>query len=94
VQELAFEQPKTRQAASVLDALELQGRVLVVLPEPTDDGAVELSFRNLPTVKIAYARGLGVYDVLRADRVLFTAGALEAIQGARGADDAAGGEAS
>jgi len=80
VQELAFEAPKTRQAVELLGALELDGRVLVVLQEPTERGAVELSFRNLPNVKIAYAGGLGVYDVLRADRVLFTTGALDAIQ--------------
>ncbi len=37
----------------------------MVLREPTETGAIELSFRNLPDVKIAYAGGLGVYDLLR-----------------------------
>ena len=65
-------------------ALELDGKVSwSCWPEPTEDGAVEKSFRNLRGVKIAYAGGLGTYDLLRADRVLFTADALDAIE-ARG----------
>jgi large subunit ribosomal protein L4 len=88
VQELSFEEPKTKRAAELLQALELSGRILVILPEPTDTGGVELSFRNLPDVKIAYAGGLGVYDVLRADRVLFTTASLDAIQPQNGADQA------
>jgi large subunit ribosomal protein L4 len=81
VQEIAFESPRTKDAVALLAALELEGKVLVVLPEPTDDGTVELSFRNLPNVKIAYAGGLGVYDLLNADRVLFTVAALDRVEG-------------
>src|SRR5207247_697776 len=46
VDELQFEEPKTRRAAEVLEALELSGDVLLVLQGPSDDSAVELSFRN------------------------------------------------
>lgn len=77
VDELSWEEPKTKQAVGVLDALELQGRILLVLPAPTESGAVEKSFRNLPNVKIAYSGGLGTYDVLLADRVLLTGAAIE-----------------
>jgi large subunit ribosomal protein L4 len=83
IDELAFEGPKTKDAVEVLDALELIGKVLLVLPEPSSDGAVEKSFRNIPTVRIAYARSLGVYEVLASDRVLFTAAALDALEGPR-----------
>lgn len=82
VEDIAWEGPKTRQAAGLLEALELIGRVLVVLSAPTERGAVEKSFRNIPNVKIAYAKGLGTYDVLRADRVLLTVGALDGLAGA------------
>jgi large subunit ribosomal protein L4 len=81
VDELAFEGPKTKRAVELLSALELTGQVLIVLPEPSSTGAVELSFRNLPHTRVRYAGGLGVYDVLYADRVLFTASALDAIEG-------------
>ena len=79
VDELAFEGPKTSDAVSVLRALELRGRVLLVLPEP--DEAVEKSFRNLPEVKIDYPGNLSTFDVLAADRVLFTGAALDRLTG-------------
>jgi large subunit ribosomal protein L4 len=81
VDRLEFDEPKTKRAAEIIDALELRGRVLLVLPQPTGDGAVERSFRNLPEIRMAYARSLGVYEVLAADRVLFTQGALDALEG-------------
>ncbi len=81
VDELSFDEPKTREAAALLEALELEGRVLVVLPEPSETGAVERSFRNIPSAKVSFAGGLGVYDVLLADRVLFTAAALDVLTG-------------
>jgi large subunit ribosomal protein L4 len=80
VSELSFDEPKTGEAVKLLKVLDLQGKVLVVLPEPSDSGAVEKSFRNLRSVKVVYARGLGVYDLLRADRVLFSKAALEALE--------------
>jgi large subunit ribosomal protein L4 len=82
VRDLDFEEPKTRRAVELLDALDLTGRVLVVLAEPTRTLAVEKSFRNLMNVRVAYAGGLGVYEVIAADRVLLTEGALDALAAA------------
>jgi large subunit ribosomal protein L4 len=81
VSEIAFDEPRTKRAIELLSMLELTGKVLVVLAQPTDDGAVEKSFRNLTDVKLAYAGGLGTYDVLRADRMLVTVAALDALEG-------------
>jgi large subunit ribosomal protein L4 len=83
VDELAFDEPKTKRAIGVLDAAGLEGRVLVVLDAPTESGAVERSFRNLQRTRVAYAGGLGTYDVLLADRILFTVAALDAIERGR-----------
>src|SRR5439155_11120160 len=79
VQELAFDGPRTKDAAGILAALELEGKVLVVLPAP--DEVVEKSFRNLPAVKVGYPGNLSTFDLLYADRVLFTADALDALTG-------------
>jgi large subunit ribosomal protein L4 len=79
VDALAFDAPKTKRAAEVIDALGLGGRILLVLPSPSDDGAVEKSFRNLPQVRIAYARSLGVYEIIAADRVVFTQASIDAL---------------
>lgn len=87
---LEFDEPKTKRAVEVLGKLELEGRILLVLPQPTDTGAVERSFRNLPNVKIAYAGGLGTYDVLLADRILLTAGAVDVLESSSRPREAAG----
>ena len=81
VQELAFDEPKTRRATEVLDALELDGKVLLVLPSPSDTGAVEKSFRNIRGVRVTYARSLAVYEVVGADKVLLTGAALDVLEG-------------
>ncbi|HEY6567451.1 MAG TPA: 50S ribosomal protein L4 [Actinomycetota bacterium] len=80
VASLDFDEPKTRQAATLLTDLGLSGKVVVVLPEPTQDGATEKSFRNLADVRVAYAGGLGTYELLWADRVVFTSAALDALE--------------
>jgi large subunit ribosomal protein L4 len=81
VRGLEFDEPKTKRAVELMDALDLTGRVLVVLAEPTATLAVEKSFRNLTNVRVGYAGGLGVYEVIAADRVLLTEGALDALTG-------------
>jgi len=81
VDELRFDEPKTRRAAEVIQALELEGTVLLVLPSPSSDGIVERSFRNLVSVRVAYVPALGAYEVLGADRVLFTREALDVLEG-------------
>jgi large subunit ribosomal protein L4 len=92
VDDLGWSQPKTKEAVGVLTSLELVGRILFVLPQPTESGSIEKSFRNLPNVKIAYSGGLGTYDVLLADRVLFTAAAIERLTGPK-SDRRAGADA-
>jgi large subunit ribosomal protein L4 len=79
VEDLTFDAPRTKDAISLLSALELEGKVLVVLPEPQAE--TELSFRNLGNVKIDYSGNLGTYDLLYADRVLFTTSALDRLTG-------------
>jgi large subunit ribosomal protein L4 len=89
VQDLEFEEPKTKSAAAVLDTLELGGKVLLVLPAPSDSGAVERSFRNIRDVRVAYARSLGVYEVIAADHLVLTEGALDVVEGIPGKDNEA-----
>ena len=89
VNELAFEGPSTKDAVEALRALDLNDgkRTLVVLHEP--ERITELSFRNLPHVKVTYARSLSTYDVVAADHVLFTGAALDVLEGKEPATSAA-----
>ena len=69
-----FAAPKTREAVGALTALELEGKVLLVLGG--DDGSAERSFRNLPSVKLVQAAELNAYDVLCSDWLVFTQATL------------------
>jgi large subunit ribosomal protein L4 len=66
--------PKTKTAKAALEALKLDGLVLIVLG-PADDAAY-LSFRNLPNVQVIKASELNAYDVLCSDWVVFTQATL------------------
>jgi large subunit ribosomal protein L4 len=81
IEELLFDEPKTKRATEVLDALALDGKVLLVLPSPSETGAVEKSFRNIRGVRVTYVRSLAVYEVLAADKVALTSAALDVLEG-------------
>lgn len=82
LKDLVLDEPKTKAAAQLLDALEIEGgKVLVVLPAPSDTGAVEKSFRNIQGVRVSYAKSLGVYEIVAADRLVLTTAALDVLEG-------------
>jgi large subunit ribosomal protein L4 len=83
VNDVEFDEPKTKRAAEILDALKVDGKVLLVLAEPTDTGAAEKSFRNIQGVRVAYAKSLGVYEVVAADKLVLTSASLDVLEGAR-----------
>jgi large subunit ribosomal protein L4 len=65
-----WKQPRTKDAVSALEALDLGGRVLAVLAG--DDVVAARSFANLQEVDTVVAGELSAYDVLRSDWVVFT----------------------
>lgn len=79
IDELSFEAPKTKDARAVLSSLELGGKILLVLDRPDEN--IEKSFRNLPDVRVSYARSLAVFEIISADRMLLTASALDLLEG-------------
>ena len=70
VDQWSFEAPSTKAAVAALRALELEGRVLVVLTE--DDFVADRSFGNLPHVQVILEGELNAYDILVNDWVVFT----------------------
>ena len=74
VDEWAFEVPKTKDAVAALAALEVGGRVLVVLEH--GDVIAERSFDNLSYVDLVEDAQLTAYDVLCSDWIVFTDGTL------------------
>lgn len=86
VGDLAFDEPKTRQAVQLLSALGgTDRRVLVVLADR--HRSTEKSFRNLPGVTVSPVDQLNAYDVLCSDLVVFAESALPLIGTGRRAGD-------
>jgi len=65
-----FTEPKTKQAVALLAALDLEGRVLVVIDR--EDETATRAFRNLQGVQLILVQELNAYDVLCNDWVVFT----------------------
>lgn len=70
VDDIDWAVPKTKQALSLLDAMDAKGKTLVVLTQL--DGSAGKSFRNLPEVRLVEPGHLTAYDVLWSDQVVFT----------------------
>ena len=68
--EWGFDAPSTKQAAALLGALGLEGRVVVVVG--ADEAVAVKSFRNLPEVHLLEPGELNAYDILVSDYVVFT----------------------
>jgi large subunit ribosomal protein L4 len=82
IDDFGLTEPKTKQAALLLERLDATtGKILVVVPSPTNDGAVEKSFRNIEGIRVSYAGALGVYEVLAADKILVTSRTLDVLEG-------------
>jgi large subunit ribosomal protein L4 len=67
--------PSTKAAVKAIEALNLEGGILVVVSR--DESVSWLSLRNVPTVHVLSPDQLNTYDVLVCDHVLFTSAALE-----------------
>jgi len=74
VDELVFNEPKTKLGAELMSALELDSALFVDFHENRN---LFLSMRNIPKVKIVDYRYLNVYDVLNYKTLVFTSRAFE-----------------
>ena len=71
-------EPKTKNMVAVLDALKINSRVLLVLPEGSDN-ALRAS-RTIQNVRTAACEQLGVYDIVANTVMLVTVDAIKAIE--------------
>ena len=77
VDELKFDEIKTKKFQAVLDNLKLS-KALVVLAE--NDEKVVMSARNIPAVKTALTNTINVYDILKGDTLVLTKDAVAKIE--------------
>lgn len=79
---LELEQIKTKAFLEVCKALNIQNALIVT---DKKDLHLELSSRNVPTVKVLRSEGLNVYDILKYDNLVLLEPALNDIEGRLGA---------
>jgi large subunit ribosomal protein L4 len=79
VEDFNFETPKTREFASVISALKLEGRkTLMVLPENIQN--IVLSSRNLKKARVTRACDLNTYDILHAQNLILLVSSVSEIE--------------
>jgi large subunit ribosomal protein L4 len=72
------EAPKTKEIAIFLQSVEINKKVLFVLPEQHD--VLEKSCRNIATINYTTASKLNAYDVMSSKHVLFVANAYDVLE--------------
>jgi large subunit ribosomal protein L4 len=78
VDNIAFEEIKTKSVVNMLSALSVNGKALIVLP--TADEKIIKSARNIHGVATTIATTLNVYDILKYDKFIVTKDAVAKIE--------------
>ena len=74
IENLAMEAPKTKQVVALTQALKVENKkVLLVLPE--GNANLQLSCRNIPSVKPILAENINTYEVMNANVLVMVEGA-------------------
>ncbi len=76
--ELKFDEIKTKNFQKVLDNLKIENKVLVVINE--NDQNVVLSARNIQNVQTALPGTINVYDIMKAGTLILTKDAVKTIE--------------
>lgn len=76
----AITEPKTKLMVSALKSLNVTGKILIVADVKAEENKnLELSAKNIPSVKIILPSNLNVKDLLEADSVVITESAVNDI---------------
>src|SRR5690625_7009925 len=73
--ELNFDAPKTKNVVSMLDALKVEDKTLIVTSKTNEN--VIRSANNLQKVNVISANNINVSDLIAHDKVIFTKEAAE-----------------
>ena len=74
IENLAMEAPKTKQVVALTQALKVENKkVLLVLPE--GNANLQISCRNIPSVKPVLAANINTYEVMNANVLVMVEGA-------------------
>jgi len=78
IEELKFDEIKTKRMAEILKKMEVHTKALLVLPEKSIE--IQRSARNIAGVKTLLVNTLNVYDILKYDKFIVTKDAVAKIE--------------
>ena len=84
IESIKLEAPKTKLFKDFLNAMNVDGKVLVIAQEFGENEI--LAARNIPTVAFAQVSHVSVYDILNCKTVIITKGAVESLEEVLGND--------
>ncbi|MGK9184992.1 50S ribosomal protein L4 [Priestia filamentosa] len=78
LEDLALQAPKTKDMVAVLSNLSVNSKTLIVTADVNEN--VTLSARNIPGVNVITASSVSVLDLVSAEKVVFTKGAVQKVE--------------
>jgi large subunit ribosomal protein L4 len=78
IEDFTLERPRTKEIVSLLNALNLEGKVLFVLDEHNPN--IYLSLRNIPQINSCTWDVLNIYQVMWHDKLVITERAAEKLE--------------
>ena len=76
----AISEPKTKLMVDALKSLKAEGKILIIADtKAAENKYLELSARNIPSVKLLLPSNLNVKDLIEADTVLLTESSVNEI---------------
>ncbi len=79
IQNLNFEEPKTKQVVEILEAFKLTGKKVLILTSNVDKNVL-LSARNIPGVSVLEANKPTTYEIMNADELLLLVDAIPVLE--------------
>lgn len=81
LEELEFDEPKTKRGLELLSSLELPEDTLIICSRDEDDWRVRKSFSNIPSANCISTSQVNVYEVLKHEGILLTKRSLAELEG-------------
>lgn len=79
VEDFTFDEPKTANAASMINALGLNGERVLILTSNSDQNLLK-SYNNIPKVDLLEANKVNTYQIMHATKVVFMEGSLALLE--------------
>ena len=75
-----LEAPKTKAFNDVINAINATNKTLFVVAPDEDFENAFKSMRNIPTMMMLTADGINVYDIVNANKIVFTEAAVKHVE--------------